>query len=116
MKTWIGLRTWLILFWGQLEKNNENRVEEEDIQGMKHKCPCYLPLLAIHVLYYLSDPKFLFFFLFIFGLQSSWPKFNVRKWLNIRSNDDKFHSDASYYSLPGKIQFSGNLSFNRFFY
>ncbi|KAL5149041.1 Type I inositol polyphosphate 5-phosphatase 8 [Glycine soja] len=32
--------------------------------------------------------------------KSSWPKFNVRKWLNIRSNDDKFHSDASYYSLP----------------
>ncbi|KAL2992329.1 hypothetical protein AAZX31_10G042800 [Glycine max] len=29
--------------------------------------------------------------------KSSWPKFNVRKWLNIRSNDDNFHSD---YSLP----------------
>ncbi|TKY52836.1 Type I inositol polyphosphate 5-phosphatase 8 [Spatholobus suberectus] len=27
--------------------------------------------------------------------KSSWPKFNVRKWLNIRSSDDKFHSDYS---------------------
>ncbi|XP_020205473.2 type I inositol polyphosphate 5-phosphatase 8 [Cajanus cajan] len=27
--------------------------------------------------------------------KSSWPKFDVRKWLNIRSNHDKFHSDYS---------------------
>jgi len=43
-----------------------------------------------------------FFFFFILGLQSSWPNFNVKKWLNKRSNGDSFHSD---YSLPGKIRF-----------
>ncbi|KAK7279438.1 hypothetical protein RJT34_24491 [Clitoria ternatea] len=27
--------------------------------------------------------------------KSSWPKFNVRKWLNLKNSNDKFHSDYS---------------------
>ena len=56
-------------------------------------CGCFRPNAYIHVFLCITDPRKCL-------SQSSWPKLVMKKWLNIKSSADEFHSD---YTVNGKI-------------
>lgn len=63
---------------------------------------CELLLRYFHIISWIVK-RFFDIYFFHFVLQSSWPKLAVRKWLNIKSSAERFHSD--YDATTGETRF-----------
>lgn len=99
------LLIWCCLVW--VSRRGAMRTElKKKISKVCHAILMCVPycalLLGIHTCSSLWS-KVLFWLVLHFGLQSSWPKLDVKKWLNTKSGDDKFQSD--YYSIAGELWF-----------